>query len=834
MPLVPNSGITLTQRQAIGHLCFDAAESVDMVYGEYGSYAYLSNAASELRDTFGYSNSIFGFNNLNQLGSALTEMANPNIDAGHPVILGIDGPVGGHAVVCDGYGYNASTLYHHINMGWDGHDDAWYNLPVIDAYYYFNVLDSCIYNVYQAGSEEIISGRITDLSGEPVSGASVMAVGGGTYYATSDSKGIYALAKIPSNRTYTISVSKSGWQFSSQVASTGTSTQHSVTCGNVWGVDFVGSLSAGETVSITLRDSDLLGNGSANVTVTTVGGDSETVSLSENPSNSGTFTGSIATSETTIVVEDGTVQVIHGDTLTVTYYDADDGTGSPATSQDTAGITGLVRVIYETDFTGALPGSWTIVDGFRQGELYTWNAVNACARTNSNFNGTFMIVDSDCTGGEDMDEELLTPSIDCSYYSDVTLKFSHYFKYYSGGTSEIGDVDVRVDGGSWQNVARYQGQDYSGQVQLDLSGIVDGQSNVQIRWRYYNSNFDWFWGIDDVEISARELPHAPFAIDGAVSTRTGIPTTIELDALDDGRPRAMSYMIETLPRHGTLSDPGGGAIAEDDLPYTLLSNGNEIEYSSFGCFVGSDSFTFKADDGGTLPDGGQSNTATISVVVAEPEILETAFETGLDDGWSIIDGYSDGQTWFWAQTPDGSRRLMVVDSYNAGSVLMDEQLVTNSVDCLDYDSVTLTFEHLFSHYSDEIADVDVRVGGGSWQNVVRYQGVDANEVTEIDISSIAAGQSDVQVRWHYYNVYWDNYWLIYNAAITSPRSSMPGDFEGDCGVNFKDIAVFGHAWQSSTGQPNWDNGCDIAEPIGIIDGRDLAAMIENWLQWLPE
>jgi hypothetical protein len=445
-----------------------------------------------------------------------------------------------------------------------------------------------------------------------------------------------------------------------------------------------------------------------------------------------------------------------------------------------------------------------------------------------------MIVDSDCTGGEDMDEELVTPSIDCSYYSDVTLKFSHYFKYYSGGTSEIGDVDVRVDGGSWQNVARYQGQDYSGQVQLDLSGIVDGQSNVQIRWRYYNSNFDWFWGIDDVEISARELPHAPFAIDGTASTRTGTPTTIELEVLDDGRPGPMIYMIETLPRHGTLSDPGGGAIAEDDLPYTILSNGNEIEYRSFGCFVGSDSFTFKADDGGTLPDGGQSNTATISVVVAEPEILETAFETGLDDGWSIIDGYSDGQTWFWAQTPDGSRRLMVVDSYNAGSVLMDEQLVTNSVDCSDYDSVTLTFEHLFSHYSDEIADVDIRVGGGSWQNVVRYQGVDANEVTEIDISSIAAGQSDVHVRWHYYNVYWDNYWLIYNAAITSPRPSMPGDFEGDCGVNFKDIAVFGHAWQSSTGQPNWDSGCDIAEPIGIIDGRDLAAMIENWLQWLPE
>ena len=68
------------------------------------------------------------------IGDGLNGMINPNLDSNNPVILGIDDSQGdGHAVVADGYGYKSSTLYHHLNMGWDGEDDVWYNLPNIDA-----------------------------------------------------------------------------------------------------------------------------------------------------------------------------------------------------------------------------------------------------------------------------------------------------------------------------------------------------------------------------------------------------------------------------------------------------------------------------------------------------------------------------------------------------------------------------------------------------------------------------------------------------------------------------------------------------------------------------
>jgi hypothetical protein len=173
-------------------------------------------------------------------------------------LLGIRGTAGGHAIVCDGYGYNGSTLYHHLNMGWSGSDNAWYNLPTIDtSWTTFTVQYKVIYNVYKSGTGEIISGRITGAGGVPLSGVTVTATGpGGPYTATTNAKGIYALPKVASSTTYTLTASKAGYNFASNPRSvtTGTSISTtsppstpggepnvtaSTTTGNKWGINFV-------------------------------------------------------------------------------------------------------------------------------------------------------------------------------------------------------------------------------------------------------------------------------------------------------------------------------------------------------------------------------------------------------------------------------------------------------------------------------------------------------------------------------------------------------------------------------------------------------------------
>lgn len=251
MPQQPDFSITLTERQAIGHLCYDVAESVDTEYGPGGSGALIMDAKDALPNTFGYSNAIDGWYNNNDLsGPGLNGMVNPNLDAGYPALLGIrhsSAPLFGHAVVTDGYGYNFSTLYHHLNMGWSGTYDSWYNLPNINSPSPgpYDIIDECIYNIFVSGSGEIISGRVTnEASGEAISDAAVTAerAGGGTYNATTNSNGIYALAKVPSASTYTVSVTKSGCTFTppSRIVYTGTSTHDEGTSGNSWGIDFEG------------------------------------------------------------------------------------------------------------------------------------------------------------------------------------------------------------------------------------------------------------------------------------------------------------------------------------------------------------------------------------------------------------------------------------------------------------------------------------------------------------------------------------------------------------------------------------------------------------------
>ncbi len=251
MPLAPNASTSQTERNAIGALTADAGVSVNMIYCDV-SGADALKAAAAFKSTFGYGNAATAYDSENNIpATARNSMVNANLDAGYPVLLGINGVDGGHEVVGDGYGYDNATLYHHLNMGWNGDDDVWYNLPTVSASgYNFNSVDDIVYNVYVTGSGEIVSGRILDGQGNPINGATVTATrsGGGTYTATTNVKGIYALAKIPAASTYTVAVVKSGYVFVSKQATTGTSTDATTTTGNVWGLDFTCS-TAGRTLA---------------------------------------------------------------------------------------------------------------------------------------------------------------------------------------------------------------------------------------------------------------------------------------------------------------------------------------------------------------------------------------------------------------------------------------------------------------------------------------------------------------------------------------------------------------------------------------------------------
>jgi len=108
---------------------------------------------------------------------------------------------------------------------------------------------------------------------------------------------------------------------------------------------------------------------------------------------------------------------------------------------------------------------------------------------------------------------------------------------------------------------------------------------------------------------------------------------------------------------------------------------------------------------------------------------------------------------------------MIVDSDWSGAVAMDEQLITSSTNCSNYNTVLLEFSHYYNYYASDTAQVDVSADGGTtWTNVLGCGTADTVVWNIVDITNQAAEQSDVKVRWHY-TANDDWYWAIDNVRI---------------------------------------------------------------------
>lgn len=198
MVLDPDDTITEVQRKAIGALMHDVGVATNMDYSSSGSGSNLH--VDVFRTVFGYPSS----NDTSRCFEDIMPAVRTNLDAGLPVTLGIRPP--GHYVVCDGYGYNLETLYHHINLGWDGTGDAWYQLPEIDAGgRAFRFVEECHFNMAPVSVAEIVSGRLTDSLGNPMPGVDVTISGPTVHHVTTNAQGMFVVTGLASNATWTVS-----------------------------------------------------------------------------------------------------------------------------------------------------------------------------------------------------------------------------------------------------------------------------------------------------------------------------------------------------------------------------------------------------------------------------------------------------------------------------------------------------------------------------------------------------------------------------------------------------------------------------------------------------
>ena len=318
-------------------------------------------------------------------------------------------------------------------------------------------------------------------------------------------------------------------------------------------------------------------------------------------------------------------------------------------------------------------------------------------------------------------------------------------------------------------------------------------------------------------------PKPPVATGGSVSTGVGAPVTVTLQAMDDGLPDppgALNYIVTTLPIHGVLGDPGAAFITA--APYTLVGGGNAAVYYPNAYYQGADSFQFKANDGGTAPEGGDSAIVTIAVTIGGVQRIHN-FPLDSDPGWTTQGQWAFGVPQgggSHGRDPNTGHTGQNVYGYNlAGDYanrLAATYLTTTALDCQNYTGTELRFWRWLG-VEDAFCDhaaVDVSNDGTIWTTLWSNPAVVGGAVSDTawtqqtySISTVADGQPTVYIRWTMgttdSSVTYPG-WNIDDVEIwgSATMAPLPGDTNCDGIISYGDINPFVVAL---TGQAAYEN-----------------------------
>jgi bacillopeptidase F len=360
---------------------------------------------------------------------------------------------------------------------------------------------------------------------------------------------------------------------------------------------------------------------------------------------------------------------------------------------------------------------------------------------------------------------------------------------------------------------------------------------------------DYGWGMIDALAAVNMAldvcsPRPPHAWDDSRTIEVNESFLITLRAMDDGLPdppAAMGYVITELPDNGALIDPGVGEIS--GTPYVLVDNGDQVIYDPDPYYQGPDTFSFLANDGGTPPDGGDSNVATISLTVGLPSLIH--FEPlDEDPGWTRDCEWAFGQPtgqggedWGWPDPNSGATGLSVFGVNLDGDYYFRPSgecwLTTGPLDFTGVTDVSLRFQRWLN--IDAMIQAEARIeasnDGETWHEIFcNNLWVYTDSLWrqhEYDISDIADDQPAVQVRWGYQThpmVWRMSGWNIDDIEFwgTRPVDWIPGDLDGDGDVDLADLAqLLGH--YGTTSGASYEDG-DL-DGDGDVDLADLAALL---------
>jgi hypothetical protein len=168
------------------------------------------------------------------------------------------------------------------------------------------------------------------------------------------------------------------------------------------------------------------------------------------------------------------------------------------------------------------------------------------------------------------------------------------------------------------------------------------------------------------------------------------------------------------------------------------------------------------------------------------------FASGIPVGWTNVD--NSGNNVLWRTTTTGSvntavsvdtalnpvgtsaaNGYLIIDSDSAGQIVTEDAVLTTSpINCTGHASVHLVFNEYFAQYLASSGTVSISNDNLNWVDVhssdfglLINQGTPNANHVEIDVTSTAANQATVYIRFSYHGE-WDYWWFVDDVQLLEP------------------------------------------------------------------
>jgi hypothetical protein len=318
----------------------------------------------------------------------------------------------------------------------------------------------------------------------------------------------------------------------------------------------------------------------------------------------------------------------------------------------------------------------------------------------------------------------------------------------------------------------------------------------------------------------------PVATDVVASGTTDAMADVTLTATDCNND-PMTFIITDLPVSGRLVDPNGGDIVT--APYTLLNNGDGVGYIPPFGFVGTDTFHFKANDGGTPPTGGDSNVATVSVIITNCMFFDHFPSPAIDTAkWPTIVGATVDTVGIDEPTEPYALRLN-------GDPGGGESVTSTALDLAGRSLFALRYwyQRTGGGESPESGDdliVEYRTNTGAWAELARHLGAGTDMTTFVEEAVSLpedAYHANFQVRFrNIADVGPNDDWFVDDVCIGQIIPPHLADFDTDGDVDLTDYGFF-HLCFNGPNKPPTLQTCDLADfdGDGDVDLSDFGVFL---------